>query len=146
MTIDKITPENYKVPKGEERSYHCIIECVQYDQKTGKKLSVPRIQKFGKKMFEAHVYSSLKKQGYTVTILHNPTEWLKQQEAESKKKAEEKAAAEKQAQDEAFQKAVAEEVARQMAALNIPATNGQEHNENKTLSATNKVGRPKKQV
>ena len=103
MNIEKITPENYKVPKGEERSYHCIIECVQYDSKTGKKISVPRIQKFGRKMFESHVYSSLKKQGYNIIILHNPTEWLKEQAEIAKQKAEEAAA--KKAEEE---KALAE--------------------------------------
>ena len=87
MNILELTPENYKVPKGEERSYHCVIECVEFDRKTGKRLSVPRIQKFGAKMFEAHVYSSLKKQGYNVTILHDPKKWLKEHEAEQKEKA-----------------------------------------------------------
>ena len=130
MDINKITPENYKVPKGEERSYHCIIECMQYDQKDGKKISVPRIQKFGRKMFEAHIYSSLKKQGYNVIILHDPKEWIKNQEQIAKQKAEEKAKAEKEARDAAFQKAVKEEVARQLASVKTEPS---------------KAGRPKKQ-
>lgn len=159
MNIEKITPENYKVPKGEERSYHCIIECIQYDPKTGKKISVPRIQKFGRKMFESHVYSSLKKQGYTITILHNPTEWLKEQAeiAEAKKAEEEKAAAEaKKAEEEKkFQEAVQAEVARQLAAIqkgdnDAPAPQGEEQKgdgeQSQEQSAPkNKGGRPKKQ-
>lgn len=160
MNIEKITPENYKVPKGEERSYHCIIECIQYDSKTGKKISVPRIQKFGRKMFESHVYSSLKKQGYNVIILHNPTEWLKEQaeiakqkaeEAAAKKAEEEKALAEaKKAEEEKkFKEAVAAEVARQMAAIQKGDNDAPESEEQKgdgeQSAPKNKGGRPKKQ-
>lgn len=144
MNILELTPENYKVPKGEERSYHCVIECVEFDRKTGKRLSVPRIQKFGAKMFEAHVYSSLKKQGYNVTILHDPKKWLKEHEAEQKAQAKAKEAAEK----EAFQKAVQEEVARQMAALqsNAGQPAGQPAGQSATQEAPkNKGGRPKKE-
>lgn len=144
MNILELTPENYKVPKGEERSYHCVIECVEFDRKTGKRLSVPRIQKFGAKMFEAHVYSSLKKQGYNVTILHDPKKWLKEHEAEQKAQAKAKEAADK----EVFQKAVQEEVARQMAAMRSVA--GQSAEQSAGQSATqeapkNKGGRPKKE-
>jgi len=143
MNILELTPENYKVPKGEERSYHCVIECVEFDRKTGKRLSVPRIQKFGAKMFEAHVYSSLKKQGYNVTILHDPKKWLKEHEAEQKAQAKAKEAADK----EAFQKAVQEEVAKQMAALQSagqPA--GQPAGQAASQEAPkNKGGRPKKE-
>lgn len=160
MNIERITPENYKVPKGEERSYHCIIECVEYDSKTGKKISVPRIQKFGRKMFESQVYSGLKKQGYTITILHNPTEWLKEQaeiakqkteEAAAKKAEEEKAAAEaKKAEEEKkFKEAVAAEVARQMAAIQKGDNDAPESKEQKgdgeQSAPKNKGGRPKKQ-
>lgn len=160
MNIERITPENYKVPKGEERSYHCIIECIQYDSKTGKKISVPRIQKFGRKMFESHVYSSLKKQGYNVIILHNPTEWLKEQaeiakqkaeEAAAKKAEEEKALAEaKKAEEEKkFKEAVAAEVARQMAAIQKGDNDAPESEEQKgdgeQSAPKNKGGRPKKQ-
>ena len=143
MNILELTPENYKVPKGEERSYHCVIECVEFDRKTGKRLSVPRIQKFGAKMFEAHVYSSLKKQGYNVTILHDPKKWLKEHEAEQKAQAKAKEAADK----EAFQKAVQEEVAKQMAAMQSagqPA--GQPAGQAASQEAPkNKGGRPKKE-
>lgn len=118
IDIEKLTPENYIVPKGEERSYHCIIEVVQFDSKTGKKVSRPRIQKFGKKMFEAHIYSSLKKQGYSVTILHDPNDWIKKNEEEKAKKAKELAEAKAKAKKEAFEKAVQAEVAKQLAAQN----------------------------
>ena len=79
--IEKLTAENYIVPKGEEKDYHAVIEVVQFDPKTGKRISRPRVQKFGKKIFEAHVANSLRKQGYTVTILHDPNVWLKEQAA-----------------------------------------------------------------
>ena len=160
MNIERITPENYKVPKGEERSYHCIIECVQYDSKTGKKISVPRIQKFGRKMFESHVYSSLKKQGYNVIILHNPTEWLKEQAEITKQKAEEAAAkkaemekalaeAKKAEEEKKFKEAVAAEVARQMAAIqkgdNDALAPGSGEQSQEQSAPKNKGGRPKKQ-
>ena len=108
--IKDLTPENYLVPKGEERSYHCVIEVVQYDPKTGKKLSTPRVQKFGKKMFETHVQQSLRKQGYTVTILHDPTEWIKENQA----KMEQAAAAKAKAEQDKFDAAVAAEVSKRL--------------------------------
>ena len=114
--IEKLTAENYIVPRGEEKSYHAVIEVVQYDPKTGKKLSKARVQKFGKKQFEASVQASLRKQGYTVTILHNPNDWLRKQAeiaAASKAKAQaEKEAEEKKKFDEAVAAAVAKELAK----------------------------------
>ena len=112
--IEKLTAENYIVPKGEEKDYHAVIEVVQFDQKTGKRISQPRVQKFGKKIFEAHVANSLRKQGYTVTILHDPNVWLKEQaEKAEKEKAEAEAAkakAEQEKFDAAVDKAVSERV------------------------------------
>ena len=146
MDILQLTPENYKVPKGEERSYHCVIECVEFDRKTGKRLSVPRIQKFGAKMFEAHIYSSLKKQGYNVTILHDPKKWIKEHEAEMRKSAQEKADAAEQARQEAFRKAVQEEVARQVAALQANTQQPAKQNaKQEKTDEKNKGGRPKKE-
>ena len=113
--IEKLTPENYIVPQGEERFYHAVIEVVQFDPKTGKKLSKPRVQKFGKKVFETIVQSSLRKQGYTVTILHDPNAWIKDQQ---EKAAQIKAAQEaerKKAEQERFDAAVAAAVAKELA-------------------------------
>lgn len=141
MNILELTPENYKVPKGEERSYHCVIECVEFDRKTGKRLSVPRIQKFGAKMFEAHIYSSLKKQGYNVTILHDPKKWLKEHEAEMKAKAAEQAKAKEAAEKEAFDKAVQAAVAKQMAAMQ----SGKAEQPATQEAPKNKGGRPRKE-
>lgn len=119
--IEKLTADNYIVPKGEEKDYHAVIEVVQFDQKTGKRISQPRVQKFGKKIFEAHVLNSLRKQGYTVTILHDPNVWVKEQAAkaeqakaeaeQAKAEAEQaKAQAEQEKFDAAVDKAVSERV------------------------------------
>ena len=113
--IEKLTAENYIVPKGEEKDYHAVIEVVQFDQKTGKRLSKPRVQKFGKKIFEAHVLNSLRKQGYTVTILHDPNVWLKEQAAKAEQAKAEAEAAKAKAEQERFDAAVAAVVAKALA-------------------------------
>jgi hypothetical protein len=104
VAITDVTPENYIVPSNEQHLYHCVIEVRKFDSETGKRLSVPRIQKFGKKSFENGILDALKKQGYTITILHDPNEYVKAQ-------AEEKAAADAKAKAEAEAKAKAEEKA-----------------------------------
>jgi membrane protein involved in colicin uptake len=123
--IEKLTPDNYIVPKGEERYYHAVIEVVQFDQKTGKRLSKPRVQKFGKKSFEASIQASLRKQGYTVTILHDPNVWIAEQQekaaAKAKADAEAKAKAEQEKFDAAVAAAVAKELAKAKAAEKEPA-------------------------
>lgn len=122
--IEKLTPENYIVPRGEERSYHAVIEVVQYDPKTGKKLSRPRVQKFGKKMFEQTVLASLQKQGYTVKILHDPTKWLEEQKAKVAKTKAEQEAAKAKAEQEKFDAAVAAAVAKELAKRDADGKNG----------------------
>lgn len=114
--IENLTPENYIVPKGEERAYHAVIEVVQYDPKTGKKLSKPRVQKFGKKTFETSVLDSLRKQGYNVTILHDPNAWIKEQQTKVAAKAKADAEAKAKAEQERFDAAVAAAVAKALAA------------------------------
>ncbi len=101
VAITDVTPENYIVPSNEQHLYHCVIEVRKFDSETGKRLSVPRIQKFGKKSFENGILDALKKQGYTITVLHDPNEYVKAQ-------AEEKAAADTKAKAEAEAKAKAE--------------------------------------
>ena len=112
--IENLTPDNYVVPKGEEMAYHCVIEVVQYDNKTGKKISRPRVQKFGKKVFERTVRDSLLKQGYEIKILYNPNDYIKEQAAKAAETAKEKAKAEQ----EKFDSAVAAAVAKALAAKN----------------------------
>ena len=114
--IEKLTADNYIVPKGEERDYHAVIEVVQFDPKTGKRISRPRVQKFGKKIFEAHVLNSLRKQGYTVTILHDPNEWIKEQAAKAEQMKAEAKKAQAKAEQEKFDAAVAAAVAKALAA------------------------------
>lgn len=104
VAITDVTPENYIVPSNEQHLYHCVIEVRKFDSETGKRLSVPRIQKFGKKSFENGILDALRKQGYTITVLHDPNEYVKAQ-------AEEKAAADAKAKAEAEAKAKAEEKA-----------------------------------
>ena len=113
--IEKLTADNYIVPKGEEKDYHAIIEVVQYEPKTGVKLSKPRVQKFGRKTFETHVQASLRKQGYAVTILHDPNQWLKEQAVKAAAKAKADAEAKAKADEEKFNKAVAAAVAAELA-------------------------------
>ena len=115
LPVEKLTPENYIVPKGEERFYHVVIEVRQFDPKTGKRISRPRVQKFGKKMFEAHILASLRKQGYDVVVLHNPNEWLKENQAKAAQAAKEQAEAKAKAEKEKFDAAVAAAVAKVLA-------------------------------
>ena len=93
VAIIDVTPENYIVPDNEKHLYHCVIEIKKFDSETGKRLSIPRIQKFGKKGYENSIAENLKKQGYTITVLHDPNEYMKAKaEADAKARAEEKAA------------------------------------------------------
>ena len=103
----EVTAENYIVPRGEEDTYHCRIEQMQFNQRNGKRLSRPRIQKFDAKMYPS-VARNLRQQGWDIVILYDPTEYLaekdrkrkeaeemtykQRQEAEQKRKAEERKA------------------------------------------------------
>lgn len=115
VALENLTADQYIVPKGEERLYHCVIEVTNFDRKTGKRLSKPRIQKFGRKMFDAHIYHSLTQQGYDVKILHDPTKWIAEHKAEVAASKKAKAEAEKAAQQKAFDDAVAAAVAKALA-------------------------------
>ena len=98
-----VTPENYIVPKGEEGTFHCRIEQTQFNPRNGKRVSRPRIQKFDAKMYPS-ILRNLKLQGWDVEVLHDPTDFLKEQEAKrqamlemtykERKEAEEKRKAE----------------------------------------------------
>lgn len=97
VEIIKIDADNYKVPAGEEHLYHVKIEVKKFNPDSGARMSRPRIQIFGAKEYETTVKNDLVRQGYTLDVLHDPTEWLKQQEAAKAKAAEETKAAEKAA-------------------------------------------------
>jgi hypothetical protein len=115
IPILELTPDNYVVPKGEERQYHCRIEVKKFNQDTGERLSKPRIQKFGKKIFETSVMLSLRKQGYTIDILHNPNDWEKAQREQAAADAKAKAAAAEQAEQARIDAAVAAALAKERA-------------------------------
>lgn len=138
--IEKLTAENYVVPKGEELAYHAVIEVTQYDPKTGKRLSKPRVQKFGKKIFEAHVADSLRKQGYTVTILHDPNVWIKEQQAKAAAQAKADAEAKAKAEQERFDAAVAAAVAKALAERDAKAA------DEAPAEQAKKPGRPAKET
>lgn len=113
VNILDVSPENFIVPKGEEDCYHCRIEVKKFNQDTGERISKPRMQVFGKKFFESFGLHNLRKQGFTVDVMHDPNKWLQENEAkleaEKQKKAEagakakaEAAEAEKKAMKEAM--------------------------------------------
>lgn len=138
VSIERVTAENYIVPRGEERSYHVIQEVTEFDRKTGKRISVPRIQKYGKKVFESIVYPKLKQQGYALTILHDPTKWIKEQQEAAEKSKAEALAKKKAEEEERFRQAVAAEVARQMAAMKAAENETKSETETKSGKTTKK--------
>lgn len=84
----------YKVPKGEEKYYHCLMEIKAYRlSQYGEpiKISTPFIQKFEPKWFKSVGFHELKQQGYSIEILHDPYEYEAKAEAKAKAEAEAKA-------------------------------------------------------
>lgn len=144
VAITDVTPENYIVPSNEQHLYHCVIEVRKFDSETGKRLSVPRIQEFGKKSFENGILDALKKQGYTITVLHDPNEYVKAQ-AEEKAAADAKAKAEAEAKAKAEEKAAlkAEILAELKAAGVIPAEPAKETKADAKAKAEDKPGAKK---
>lgn len=116
VPIMDVTAENYIVPDGEEGTYHCRIEQRQFNPNTGERLSRPFIQKFPAKMWPA-LLRNLKQQGWTVDILHDPTEWNRKEEekrrltaAQRAKAAQEAEARRKKAERDAMKKSIIEEL------------------------------------
>lgn len=99
VPLTEVTKENYIVPKGEENVYHCLIEVRKFDSNTGKRLSIPRIQKVGAKSFDTICAHNWKLQGYTVTILHDPSEYIMKKKEEDAKLAAERAEQQKIAEE-----------------------------------------------
>lgn len=88
--LEKVTAETYVCPKGEEKRYHVKMEIVRFDPSTGEKSSRARIMKFGIKTFKS-LATAMKKQGYTMTILHDPFEAVAEDpKAEAPKKTRKK--------------------------------------------------------
>lgn len=116
VPIMDVTAENYIVPDGEEGTYHCRIEQRQFNPNTGERLSRPFVQKFPAKMWPA-LLRNLKQQGWTVEILHDPTEFNRKEEekrrltaAQRAKAAQEAEARRKKAEREAMKKSIIEEL------------------------------------
>lgn len=101
VNILDVTPENFIVPKGEEDCYHCRIEVKKFNQDTGERISKPRMQVFGKKFFESFGLHNLRKQGFTVDVMHDPNKWLQENEAKSEAEKQKKAEAGAKAKAEA---------------------------------------------
>lgn len=104
VPIVEVTAENYIVPRGEEDTYHCKIEQTQFNQRNGKRVSRPRIQKFEAKMY-AQVARNLRQQGWDIEVLYDPTEFLAEREA---KRAEMRDLTFKQRQEQEAQRKAAE--------------------------------------
>lgn len=115
LPVLEITPENYKVPAGEERFYHVKMEVKSFDQHTGERLSHPFVQKFAAIDFENGMMSTLRQQGYDMVILHNPKDWAKAH-AEELAKTRAQKAEEAKAKAEAEKKALKEELRKELLA------------------------------
>lgn len=124
--ILEVTPENFICPASERNMYHCRIEIKKFNPETGERLSKPRIQVFGKKFFETFGLHNLRKQGYTVDILHDPNQFVKANR--------ERIAAEERAKAEAEKEAEGK--------LKEPEEEEKDNNAAKTETAR-RVGRPK---
>lgn len=129
VNILDVTPENFIVPKGEEDCYHCRIEVKKFNQDTGERISKPRMQVFGKKFFESFGLHNLRKQGFTVDVMHDPNKWLQENEAkleaEKQKKAEEEAKAKAEAAEaekKAMKEAMKAEILAELKAEGLLAT------------------------
>lgn len=98
LPITEVTKDNYAVPAGEEQVFHARIEVKKFDSNSGERQSIPRIQKFGPKSFKT-VLSNLKKQGFAVDILHDPSEFLSVKKKEQEENAAERIKKAKEAEE-----------------------------------------------
>lgn len=89
VPILEVTAANYIVPQGEEGTYHCRIEQMQFNPSDGRRLSRPRIQKFEPKSWPA-VSRNLRQQGWTIDVLYDPTDWLSKKSEEAQLTAAER--------------------------------------------------------
>ena len=100
VKVDEVNAGNYIVPENEKHLFHVKQEIKSFDQKTGKKISVPVVQKYGVKTYPT-VKRQLTLQGWEIEELYNPTAFLNEQKQkivkakEAQKLAQEKALQEK---------------------------------------------------
>ena len=110
--LPNVTPENYQLYRATNNI--CIIallRCASLIAKRANAYPFPVSKSSAKKSFENGILDALKKQGYTITVLHDPSEYVKAQAEEKaartaaqQKAAEEKAAADAKAKAEAERK------------------------------------------
>lgn len=145
MNIENVTKENYHVEPSEQHLYHVKIELMQYNPKTGAKISRPHIKKFGMKIWTNNLRSNLRKQGYTIEVLHNPVEWAKEEmekAAEAQKMREEEMAKTIEEQRAAEKEAMKQEILKELEAAGILGGVKEKTEEQEEKP---KRGRPKKE-
>lgn len=152
VPVTQITAENYLVPANEKHLYHVKLEVRKFDENTGRRLSQPIVQKFGFKSFRESLISELKKQGYTVEILHDPKEYYESRRAAAaaqtqamaeeaeKKKAEEEAAKEAKLRAEIEAQVRAEFEAKEKESRKSRSSNSGKKNEKKEAQAEAETG------
>ena len=116
VPVDQLTADTYKVPAGEERLYHALIEVRQFNRTTGAKQSRPRVQKFNRKMWPK-VSENLRTLGYTITILYDPTEWIARHGASVAERKAKSEAAKEAAMAQKIAEMVEKQVAERLAAM-----------------------------
>lgn len=97
VPLTEVTPENYIVPKGEEKDYHVLQELKNFDRKTGKRLSRPVVQKYDAKVFQTQQRRWLQSMGYDFVVLHDPTEYNRKRMEQSQLTTRQRQAAEREA-------------------------------------------------
>lgn len=84
VKIEDVNAQNYIVPENERHVFHVKQEIRSYDQKTGRKISVPVVQKYGAKTFN-QIERQLRLQGWELEILYNPKAFLEEMKQVQKK-------------------------------------------------------------
>lgn len=123
VPLTEVTPENYIVPKGEEKDYHVLQELKNFDRKTGKRLSRPVVQKYDAKVFQTQQRKWLQSMGYDFTVLHDPTEYLCKKAEEAEQTARQRMEAEQQrkaAEREALKEELRKELLAELKAESKP--------------------------
>lgn len=82
VAITEVTAENYIVPEKERDLWHCVIEIKQFDPKTGRRISRPRVQKFNDKIWQTLMRNQLRLQGYDVLVVYDPTAYIAERQKE----------------------------------------------------------------
>ena len=118
VPLSEVTAANYMVPHNEVMFWHVLLEKVEYNRQTGKRMSRPVLQKYDTKAYPT-TSKYLKDAGYTITVLHDPEAWAKANAA-AKAKADaqraQAAAAAKSAQAKAEREAMKAELRKELLA------------------------------